>query len=530
MKKPCFLKSLPITLLVSFNLNAQTPIMDEFNQFFKSGQYSKAISSLEKFDEKENVLGQKYYLAGICYSKLQEFDKAIQSFQSAIKEKNTNADLYYEYGQALYAANELKAARIAFQKSADQKFNPSASIYYVAHISQIIEDYSVARSNYLSLIKSKETDQKMKQVARFQLGETLLLIMKEKVSNNEELEKGVAKFIIPTMKQAYNEDKESQVASEINTRIKELQKEFGLDPDLMKNGRRISPKRFSSYFVQRIKFDDNISLTNEENNTQQSEKESYIFETELYAKYDFVLKKRFIVSPEARINFVHHSDQDSPEVFQNDSHVIYTNLKNKYEHTVNNQPASLLFNLEYANTFKDWKQAHKRTAYAQSTSIGIGESFNYFSFGDSSFKFKRKDYSGENTSISNTTYTMSADQTALLPNQHLLIALLEMNFVNNFNNPTSNTNTYLTRFDYLIPELMPRYTLGLAFSTILTDTKAQKATRGTEVSLNPSVDLSNALSENMKISVNYDYTHNKSKQSAYSYQKSVFSTELRYSF
>lgn len=530
MKKRCFLKCLPLTLLLSFNLHAQTSTMDEFNQLFKSGQYTKAISSLEKIDEKENVLGQKHYLAGICYSKLQEFDKAIQSFQTAIKENNTNADLYYEYGQALYAANELKSARIAFQKSAEIKFNTPASIYYVAHISQIIEDYSLARSNYLTLIKNKETDIKLKQVARFQLGETLLLIMKEKITSKEELEKGVAKFVIPTLKQAHNDDKKSSVATEISARIQELQKEFGLDPDLMRNGRRISPKRFSSYFSQRIKFDDNISLTNEENNTQQSEKESYIFESEIYAKYDFVINKKFILAPELRINFSHHSDQDSPEVFQNDALVIYTNSKNKYEHTISNKPASFLFDLEYSNTFKDWKQTHKRSAYAQSTSIGIGESFNYFSFGDSSFKFKRKSYVGENTSISNTTYSISADQTALLPNQHLLITLLEMNMVDNFNNPTSNTNTYLTRFDYLMPELMPRYTLGLALSTTITDTKAQKATRGTEVSLNPSIDLSNNFSENLKISVNLDYTHNKSKQSEYSYQKSVFSTEFRYSF
>lgn len=530
MKKQCFSKSLPLAILISFNLHAQSPALSDFKNFFKNGQYAKAIKSLETVSADEAPDGQKYYLAGLGYSKLQEYDKAVTNFELAIKEKNPSVDLYYEYGQALYASNELKAARKAFKESVDRKFNVPASLYYVAHISQILEEHIVAKNNYTILIKNKEADIKIKQIARFQLAETLLVIMREKVKGKDELEKGVDKYIITMMKQAYKSEKNTPVAFEITSRIQELQKEFGLDPDLLANGKRISPKRYAGYLSQKIKFDDNISLTNEENNIQQSKKESYIFESEVYGKYDFVLKKKFIISPEVRINFVEHSDQENSEVYQNDSFSIYTNLKNKYEHILRSQPASFLFDIEFTSTSKDWRQQHKREAYATSTTLGIGEQFNYFSFGDTSFKMKRKAFSGENEAISNTSYSISGDQTVSLPNQHLLIALLEINFVDNFNNTSTNSNTFLTRFDYLIPEIIPQYTLGMALSTTITDTKEQNATRGTELTLNPSVDLSKAINEKLKMSLNYDFTKSNSKQSDYKYSKSVFSTEFRYSF
>jgi hypothetical protein len=77
---------------------------------------------------------------------------------------------------------------------------------------------------------------------------------------------------------------------------------------------------------------------------------------------------------------------------------------------------------------------------------------------------------------------------------------------------------------------MPKYTLDLALATTITDTKTQMATRGTETTLNPSIDLSKEINERMKVSLNYDYTKNKSKQSDYSYQKSIFSTGFHFSF
>lgn len=503
--------------------------LEEFYKHFKGGQYNKAIEVLNQLPATEGTIS-KSYLMGLTYSRMQEYDKATIEFQKAIAENNKSADLYYEYGQALYAANELKKAREAFKTSADKNFNRPASLYYVAHISQILENYEMARDTYTQVIKEKEADTKMKQIARFQLAETLLSIAREKSTEADDLTRRVEKFIIPMLQTAYNIDKSSSASNDINQRIAELMKEFNLDPNMMINGRRLNPKRYNGYVSQKLKFDNNISLTNEENNVQQSRQESYIFETEGYAKYDFPIQKRYMVSPEARLTYTQHTNQNSPEVYQNDSFVMNFSLKNKYEHKLFEQPASVLFDIDYSHVLKDWQAKKKKEFYAKSTTFTIGESFSYFSIGDTTLKLKRKSYTGEDEAINNHTTSLSADQTFFFSTQHLLIALFDASFIDNYNNSSTNTDTYLLRFDYIIPEILPQYTLGLALATTMTDTKEQKATRGTEMTLNPSVDFARELSSSSRISVNYDFTKNKSDDANYSYRKHVFTTEYRFSF
>lgn len=513
-------------ILMSGSTFANT--QEEFYKNFKAGQYPKALLALGQI--KNAGAGVKAYLSGLTYSKMQEYDKAAANFEIAIREKNTSADLYYEYGQALYAGNELKKAREAFKTSANNNFNRPASLYYVAHISQILEEHDVAKEYFLKAIKDKTSDAKMRQIAQFQLGETLLAIAREKSAQPEDLLRRVEKYILPMMNSAYNLDKRSSLATDINTRISEVMVEFNLDPNLLYNGRRVNPKRYSGYLSQKIRHDDNISLVNEENNVQQTKKASLIFESEAYGGYDFILNKRYIISPEARFTFTQHTDRTEPEVYQNDSFVMNFALKNKYEHRVRDLPASFIFDIDYSRTNKDWNAQKKKEFYSKATTFTIGESFSYFSFGDTTVKLKRKNYVGASETISNHTTSFSADQTIFLPIQHLIVGMFQADFIDNFNNPSSNTNTFMFRMDYIVPEIRPTYTLGLALATTLTDTLDQRTTRGTEVSLNPSIDLSKDLSDKSKVSINYDYTKSSSDDPNYAYSKNVFTTEYRYSF
>jgi len=111
-----------------------------------------------------------------------------------------------------------------------------------------------------------------------------------------------------------------------------------------------------------------------------------------------------------------------------------------------------------------------------------------------------------------------------------MVFLLEYNRVDNYNNATSNTNTLTGRMDYLALEIFPKYNLGLAMTVIMTDTLAQKDLRGTEITLNPSFDISRVIDENVQASFNLDYSKNSSKLPEYSYKKIVYSTEVKYSF
>ena len=524
----CLKKVTPLALLMTTNLYANS--LEEFYKYFQNGQYPKALQSLENFSPKDNVLASKAYLSGLSYSRMQEYDKAIVEFGNAIVQKSQNTDLFYEYGQALYASNELKKARDAFKASADLKYNRPASLYYVAHISQILEEYDMARDFYVMAIRDKTSDAKMRQIAQFQLGETLFSIARLKSNTPAILYRRVDRYILPMITSAYNLDKRSSLAPEINQRISEIMQEFNLDPNVLANDRKISPKRHNLTFSQKVRFDDNISLKNEENDVKETMKSSIIYESGLHASYDFVLKKRYIISPDARITYTKHSNQKDPEVYQNDSIVMNFALKNKYEHKLFDLPASLIFDIDYSTTQKDWQAQKKKEFYAKSTTFTIGESFNYFDFGDTTLKFKRKNFIGANTDINNHSLVFSADQIISLPIQHLVVLLFEANLIDNFNAKASNTNTYLFRTDYIIPEIFHTYTLSTALAVTMTNTKAQKETRGTELSWNPSIDLSKDLTENSKISLNYDYTKSTSDNPEYAYGKSVYTAEFSYSF
>jgi tetratricopeptide (TPR) repeat protein len=524
------LKAPTLAITALFCTSLQASSLEEFYQFFKSGQYPKALSALEKINVDKTNLSSKAYLAGLSYSRMQEYDKAIVQFKIAIDEKNDSVDLFYEYGQALYAANELRQSREAFKVSIDKNFNKTASLYYVAHISQILEDFDTAKNYYMMVIKDKSSDVKMKQIAHFQLGETLLSIARVKSVKNEDLTRRVDNFILPLMTRALNQDKNSELAKEITQRSTEIMVEFNLDPNLLANGRRISPKRFAGYVSQKVSHDDNISLVNEENNVQQSKKKSFIFDTEAYVKYDQILKKRFIISPEARFTYTKHSNQTDADVYQNDSFVMNFALKNRYEHKVRDLPASLIFDIDYSRTLKDWKAQKKKEFYAKATTFTIGESFSYFAIGDTTIKLKKKTYTGANEAINNHTTTLAADQTFFLPIQHLVLATFDASFIDNYNNTTSSTDAFMARIDYIIPDIKPKFTLDIALAMTLTDTKEQKLTRGTETLINPSLDLSYDLNQASSISANYDFTKSKSKDSDYSYSKHVISSEFRYAF
>lgn len=503
--------------------------LDEFYQHFKNGQYKKALLSLDKIQVDESNASSKAYLAGLSFSRLQQYDKAITQFEIAIQKNNDSKDLQYEYGQALYAANEIKKARLAFQASANKNFNRPAAQYYVAHISQILEEYDVAKNNYTLVIRDKNSEPKIKQVSYFQLGEVLLAIARQASTNKEELSKRVDKYILPMMALGLRNDKDSELAKEIKNRMNEIMLEFELDPNFLKNGRRINPKRFNAYVAQRIKYDNNITLTDEENNVQESKKSSMVFETEAYAKYDFIFKKKFIVSPEARLIFIQHSDQSDFDVYQNDSMVTTLSLKNKFEHKYKDQPASFLFDIDYSSTKKKW-QTDKRENYATSTTFSIGESFNPFTFGDTTIKFKRRVYAGENDDINNYTNSFLADQIFFLPIQHLIVASFDASFIDNYNNTSSSTNTYTLRADYIIPDIQPKYTLDIALALTMTDTLEQKSTRGTEILVNPSFDVAYNLDRHSVLSFNYDYTKSSSDDKSYAYSKHIITTEFRYAF
>lgn len=272
----------------------------------------------------------------------------------------------------------------------------------------------------------------------------------------------------------------------------------------------------------RLKYDDNVALY---------KKASTTYESETFIKYDFVMKKKFISSPEARLAYTKYKDQKNALVFRNDSLYLSTALRNKFEHTYKEKPASFLLDLEYSEIKKDWKANHKLDHYSKTQTVGIGEQLPFVDSGDTYLKFRFSRYNDKSGYSNYKLMSVTADQyTFLKEGQHLLITTLDMSQLNYYENESISNNTYLARFIYLVFEIFPTYTVQMIFSATLTDPKTQRPKRGLELTLNPSIDISKALTNKLKLSVNFNYTENSSKQKEYKYHRSVVGSEISYTF
>ncbi len=518
-------------LIVSFNLHAVIP--PEFSKFFKDEQYQEAINILKDIDEQIVSLSQKYYLTGLCHSRLREYDLAIQFFSKANKADDSIADLHYEYGQALYAINNLKQARYEFSISAGRNNNYTASVYYIAYISELLNDDVTAKASYLKLIKDKRTDKKFLQISFFQYSKVLLRMMRKEEETFKTIKRTlitldinlvnyIPKYILPLLKKALDFDPNSQVAIEIGQLINDLTNEFKLDPNVMLNGRRLSAKRLYINISQGLRYDNNVALT---------KNASTLYATELFAKYDFAFRKRIISSPEFRISNTKYKDQKNPDVYKNDSLSITSAIRNKLEHTYHGLPASFLLDAEYSSLNKDWQFIHHNKYFSKTYSFGLGEQLSLSSSGETYFKMRYSNYA-DVTGLSNYKMTSaSADQYIFLKEgQHLLIATLDFSKFNYFDYTSNSYNAYLVRFIYMVFEVMPSYTLQFLFSATVTDPLTQVKARGYEVTLNPTIDISKAITDKLRLSLNYSYTNNSSKQSEYQYKKGVVASELSYTF
>ncbi len=498
---------------------------------FKDGTYIKALEDLEniKRDRDPNVLGNKEYLKGIIYNRLLRYEEAIESFQKSKKYGFKIEDFYYELGQAYYANNDLLKSRAAFSKSFKLGFNKKVSLYYMAHITQIMEEYKKAKAHYTELLKltEEEKDLKMSQIAHFQLSECLLS-MAEKREEPVEL---VKKYVIPHLKESEKTLPNSPLAKEIRTRITDIERRYFLDPNLMKNGRNLSEKRLRARYRHEVRFDSNITLATDVPTAQSLEKETFIHEDNLNLGYQFSHSGRFIHTPELRLRNTYHTDRDAATVYSNDTLNLTASLDNSYEHTFLGKQASALFNINYTYIARDRNSEKQKIFFSRATTAYIGEKFNFFNFGPTTIKLKYKTYKGYTETLHNRTSSISLEQIKSLSSGNMLLILAQYDYIDRYTDSNSTTANTLIRLDYLTPNIWNGFTLNTSLSTSLLDTKAQSDTRGLEKTITPSVELRRKVGKFLSTNLGFDYTRNISKdKQSFDYTKHVIRFELAASY
>ncbi|MBT3585146.1 MAG: hypothetical protein HN509_09570 [Halobacteriovoraceae bacterium] len=513
-----------LTLQAAF---AMGPLARAFKSF-NTGDYVATIKLLKNFNgSKKSEKAVKWYLSAISQARLQKFDQAVDSFARANRYKQEARDFFYEYGQALYAANSLEEARRNFLKSVGKKFKKATSLYYVAHISQILEQHKTAKRYYRQILKEEKRDKNVLQIASFQLAEVLLSM----AETTKKPAAKVKKYVLPQMRKAIVIQPEHRLVVEIKNRILEVQRQYGLDPNQMINGKTLPERRWNLSFKEVISYDTNITQSTDLITAQATQKDSYIYTSSLRGKYTLNPNNRFIANPEVQLLHVKHSDQDNATVFENDAYQIIPALNNSLEHSAFGKPASFLFGLEYNYTARDRGQKHEIIKYATSITQYIGEKFRYFSGGNTGVKFKLKTYRAFQKTQDNNTFSMVLDQVISLKSGNLLLFFISADFINNIGLSRESTNSFLFRVDYIIPEFLKGYMLNIAHGFTLIDTRQQQATRGYERQFNPSLKLTKNISRKFSVAYGHDYTRVTSKdKTGHEYSKNVTSLELKYKF
>jgi hypothetical protein len=520
----------------SFSLLGNEDLFNPVLNAIKSEKYKQAFFFLKKIKpENENDLHKKIYLEGLCLNKLKRFDLSIKRFSFLKTKKFTPKEFYFEFGQANYALNNLDEARNSFGNSVKTNFQKQSSLYFIAYISQILEDYKTAEINYNVLLKDKNTKRSMRQVALFQLTQVLLSKL-ENIKDKKKVFSYIKARIIPQLNYALRINKKSPVAKDIIKRKQDLEIKYGLNPLYLINGKKLSPKPYTLGLTQNFKYDTNATTSTDSLENLEKMKDSAIFGTTINAKYTKAFKRMFTVTPGISLSLTGHEDGNNSEVFKNDALSITTTLANTYEHKLFGNQASFLFNLEHAYSGTDRNSTGSLSKITTSTNgytFSVGEKLKYFKFGDTTANFKFKTSKSYDETQHNKVFTFSLNQTALLPIKHMIIFTHQTDLTRYDTTKSSDTNSFLVRFDYMIPEIMRSYTLAFGLAGTFAPTVEETTTpeRGMEITLNPSVKLTKKTTKYLSTTVSYNYTKKTSGNSEnYSYTKQVTSVDLALSF
>lgn len=518
-----------LILVVVSQANAQSnkKLINDAAFEFQSGSYSSSIELLNKAKTRDKKLtALKFYLLGLSYNKIQNYQQAAQSFKKAHENEHDAKDLYYEWGQALYANNQLEQARKAFHESYVLSHKATESLYYKAYISQILLEYRRAIKYYKELIKTDKNDPNLRQIAHFQMAESILSLSENFKKKKKKLV--IQKTVLPLLRLAVKTSPKGDAHKDIKQRIQELQDQFGLDPNKMVNGRRISDKRWKVYAAQRLKYDDNVTLANDQPTVTITQQDSYISESVLDFTYESIFQREYALEYRLRLQNIHHHDRKTSEVYKNDRYVLSPEIKGTWEHKINGKMAASELSFTYDYTGQDVDAQKEKSFFSRSFNIGLSERVRLLPFGDTVFKLKYKRYRNKSELQHFNSFGFGVDQIAILPNRDLIVALFNYTDIDNFNNTNASSATLVLRADYIMTRIIPKVDLTFSLSFSALDTKEQSETRGTEKTVTPSIKLSRKISDSLRLSFEHSVTSKSSLSEQNEYDKKITSFELRY--
>jgi tetratricopeptide (TPR) repeat protein len=531
-----------LILLVSFAVHAQddsTEIKDASKNalfqnavfLFSQGKYQATVEELKTIESKlgpgsdSQTLGLISYWKGICYNRLQDFSEAIASFDKSLGLEYAPVDIHYEYGQALFAAEKLSEARLQFRESLKRKFKRGVSLYYIGYISKEMGDRKKAFTFFKAINKlGKEEAKEVQQAAEMQIGDIYL----EQTEKRSDAFKTVENTVIPQYTAALELDKESSLAPVIQEKIIKLQRKYDLILFQLRNGRPTLNPPYFLRIAQEFGQDSNVTFSPADTTISKSKQSSGYSKTEFIGRYTIYHKDFFSIAPEFRFTNTYYFNR-VPEIYRNDNYFMSPALRTAYEHTLWKKPASFLADYDYNEAKRDVNATKKLEFSSRTHTLMIGERFNYFDFGETVVRLRRRMLQSYIATSDSTTTSLVLEQIKSFK-ENLLLFYLSYDRMR-VDTAKFDTNGMTFRTDLIMARVKDWFTpsFGLAVTTL--DPINDRAARGREFLINPSARLAKTFKKNWRANLKLDYQKNNSKDTEnFAYTKTIYAFELEYLF
>lgn len=503
-------------------------LVKEVSTLYSTGKYSKALTLLQQLESSEldgALPALVFYWQAMCHKKLQQYNLAADGFKKALAKGYRSADFSYEYAQTLYALEQWVPAKEEFEKSYQANFKPAVSLYYIATIEKNLGDRNkaIARLQLIKTLDDKEA-QSVVQPAEVLIGD---LYYDDAVGKPHQ-RKLIEKIVIPQYEKALAENSKSEIASLVQQKIRKLKQDNRLAIYELINGKPTIEPRYLLKITQEFSQDSNVTFSPAETTISKSRQASSYSKTDVIGRYTFYYRNFFSFAPGVRANQTRYFNR-VPEIYRNDNQLISAMLNLGHEHSMGGKPASFLIDYDYTSIRRDVDSEEKLKFSSRAHSLSLGESFRYFSAGDTTIRARHRVLESYQSQSDSKTTSLVFEQLAKIAD-HFMVFMLSYDRTR-VTDSAFDTDALLVRGDYYGPSWKGWVTPSVGLAITVTDPINNRDNRGTEILVNPNARLSHSPARGWRISAKGDYQKNQSKdESNFAYSKFIYGLEIDYIF
>lgn len=485
---------------------------------FLEGKYLQAAEEFEKIKSDPSSRSETLFYLGVSYARAQNFGPAAEALEQSLKEGVNIESIYYEMGQSYYALQNLDLAEKYFLLSIKKNFKVAVSAYYIGFLRQLRGQYIESKEFYSRIQRLNSDPDQVKQPALFQLAE-LEYEKVSKIENDEEKTAQIAFQVVPLFERARDYQVTTPTHNQAENRLKSIALEIESLDKRMRNGIPIPLQPYSLKLSNELGYDSNVATEADQALVEVSNKDSYYWKPGVLGKYQMNVDRRYSFTPELNFNSTLYFRRSTPKVYQNDNTVIAPAIRSKWEHMSKGQAATLSFDTEYNYMLRDQFVAHKRSYYSRYWNFILGERVKWFDTGSTTLKLSVKFYENYNPSRNSISPQVSLQQNFKVFDQWDFSNTLSADYLRARDSLNDERN-YKMRHSINFTHVIQNVDLTTSLTYYMKDTMNQKADRGNEFNVNPSLNLAHDFTKALSGSLEYDYTHNFSKSvTLYKYSK-----------